>query len=182
MPRTSTLRRCWNCETPSESTVSVMLGSGPRGSAPITLCKRCYTDCLVPLLSGEPPAHREPEAQPTVLVVDDDPGVCGLVMTALEVNGFAVDIATNGKEALCKLHTMSPDAIVLDLWMPVMNGPDFLRALRQTGPGQSVPVLAISAHGACAAVSKLGVEAFLPKPFDVDALIGTVSDLIASPS
>jgi two-component system response regulator (stage 0 sporulation protein F) len=134
------------------------------------------------LLTGETPAPRELALLPTVLVVEDDPNVRFLVTSVLEGSGFTVDAASNGAEALSKMHTVTPDAIVLDLWMPVMNGLDFLRELRRTSPDRLIPVLAISARGTDVTARSLGVEAFLAKPFDLTALVGTVCDLIATPA
>jgi CheY-like chemotaxis protein len=117
---------------------------------------------------------------PTVLVVDDDPGIRGLLTLAFKGEGFEVANASDGVEALTRVHEQWPQAIVLDLWMPVMNGPRFLEVLRQTSYGQSIPVVAISANGRRQTAKQLGVEALLPKPFDLRALIGTVTELVAT--
>ncbi|MBV9173586.1 MAG: response regulator, partial [Chloroflexi bacterium] len=61
-----------------------------------------------------------------VLVVDDEPVIREVVAEALEFEGYAVETATNGAEALAKVRAHAPQAIVLDLMMPVMDGWAFL--------------------------------------------------------
>jgi CheY-like chemotaxis protein len=143
------------------------------------VCDGCFRSCLLPLLGDQehPPVGR---TRPTVLVVDDDPNIRYLLTCALTGEGFTVENAANGEEALTKVHQQSPQAIVLDLWMPVMSGRRFLEELRQTSPGHSIPVIAISAHGRLQASERLGVEEYLAKPFDLRALIGTVRGLVAA--
>ena len=67
---------------------------------------------------------------PLVLVVDDDPGILATVADVLELEGYRVRTATNGREALDVLDTVTPAAIVLDMRMPIMDGWGFAKALR----------------------------------------------------
>lgn len=172
-------RRCWNCDRTSRNVVTVPLEPVSGGRFELTLCHECFRSCFAPLLIGGSPRRRASEPQPTVLVVDDDPGVRRFLMLALECEGFNVDMAANGQEALTRIGEGPPQAIVLDLHMPVMNGQDFLRVLRRSSRAHSIPVLAISAYNADVTASDLGVDAFLAKPLQLRALIGTVTDLIA---
>jgi diguanylate cyclase (GGDEF)-like protein len=80
-------------------------------------------------------------AAATVLVVDDDPGARLLVGSALEVAGFLVITAADGKSALSQLHSHPVDCVVLDVVMPGMNGFDVCRALRALPQSRHVPVL-----------------------------------------
>ena len=116
----------------------------------------------------------------TVLVVDDEPTIRGLVADALAEDGYAVETAGNGREALARARAHRPDLVVLDLRMPVMDGPAFVAACRGLPACAGVPVVLMSAsfHNLdwC---DRLGVAACLPKPFDLDELATTVHRLTA---
>ena len=170
---------CWNCDGEAPDTIGVALRvpSGPQIA--LVLCRPCYTTHYLPLTSEVlEPSSDVPGAR-TVLVVDDDPGILKMLTAVLSDKGFTVDTATDGHEALRSARHRAPDAIVLDLRMPVMNGQDFLRAWRQTTPNPSVPILAISAYEPRPTAEALGVDAFLAKPFDVGALMDTVETLLS---
>jgi two-component system chemotaxis response regulator CheY len=109
-----------------------------------------------------------------ILLVEDDPGVLQSLSIVLEHDGHSVATATNGKEALDLVRESAPDLIILDLWMPVMNGWEFLGRLRETeGHVRDVPVIAVSADMHVKR-QDLPVESFLPKPLDIDTLLTTV--------
>jgi DNA-binding response OmpR family regulator len=111
-----------------------------------------------------------------VLVVDDDRALVRAVRLCLATEGFSVETAINGEEGLEMLRSMSFDAIVLDLQMPVMDGRTFYRAIRDRG--FITPVVLLSAHGAQEARSELAAEAAINKPFDPDDLIAAVKRLV----
>lgn len=115
----------------------------------------------------------------TVLVVDDDPDVRKVLADAFESEGFRVATAANGMQALHRVRDAAPDAIVLDLSMPMMSGDAFLYAWRAGAETQDVPVVAMSAAYPGLQPQDLGVEAFFPKPFDIDLLVRHVKDLLA---
>jgi CheY-like chemotaxis protein len=113
----------------------------------------------------------------TILVVDDDSGIRSLLGMALATEGSDVHMAENGAVALEVVRASHPfDLIVLDLSMPVMDGPTFFRALRAL-PCET-PVLLLSAHGARAARRELGAEAAMDKPFDPFVLAERVRGMI----
>jgi DNA-binding response OmpR family regulator len=115
----------------------------------------------------------------TVLVVDDDPDVRRVLTDAFESEGFRVMTAANGMQALHRTRDATPDVIVLDLNMPMMSGDAFLYAWRAGAETHSVPVVAISAAYPSLQPEDLGVEAFFPKPFEIDLLVRHVKDLLA---
>ncbi len=88
-----------------------------------------------------PPAENQTPAAATVLVVDDDPGARLLVSSALEVAGFRVITAADGKSALDEFHAAAADCVVLDVVMPGMSGFDVCRALRALPHARHVPIL-----------------------------------------
>lgn len=114
----------------------------------------------------------------SVLVVDDDDAIRDMVAETLQYEGYAVEVAENGAEALERLRQKQPDAIVLDLMMPVMDGWQFVEALRELDARAEVPIVVMSAahqlHETADRLLAKGVRAVLAKPFDLDALIGVI--------
>jgi DNA-binding response OmpR family regulator len=108
-----------------------------------------------------------------ILVVEDDPGIRQGIADFLGFEGYAVDVAVNGEEALSYLRERRPSLVVLDLVMPVMNGPQLLERLRSEGIASGVPVAIMTA--AMPGASSLPVaDAYLSKPFDLDQLLEVV--------
>ena len=124
----------------------------------------------------QPTAHAQAEM---VLVVDDDPDVRRVLADAFEAEGFRVMTAANGMQALHRARDAAPDVIILDLNMPMMSGDAFLYAWRVGAETHSVPVVAISAAYPSLQPEDLGVDAFFPKPFEMDLLVRHVKDLLA---
>jgi DNA-binding response OmpR family regulator len=116
-----------------------------------------------------------------VLVVDDDPAIRGLVADALRGEGYAVDLAAHGREALDALRARRPATIVLDLMMPVMDGFSFIEACQREHLCADVPIVVISAvQDALKRIEQVNINACIAKPFDLDDLVRTVG-LYASP-
>ena len=86
-------------------------------------------------------SDKQTSAPATVLVVDDDPGARLLVSSALEVAGFRVVTAEDGKSAMTEFHAHPADCVVLDVVMPGMSGFDVCRALRALPNARHVPIL-----------------------------------------
>ena len=114
-----------------------------------------------------------------ILVVDDDADVRTVLADAFNEEGFRVMTAANGMQALHRVRDAAPDAIILDLNMPMMTGDDFLYAWRGGAETHRIPVVAISAAYPGLHPEDLGVDAFFPKPFEVDLLVRHVRDLLA---
>lgn len=115
-----------------------------------------------------------------ILIVDDEPNVRLAFRTALETAGYAVDEAEDGPAALDHLERFPISLVLLDLKMPVLDGMEVLRRLRETG--NDVPVVIITAHGripdAVAAI-KLGAIDFLSKPLTPIELRKVVREVLA---
>ncbi len=110
-----------------------------------------------------------------VLLVEDDHNIREALLDALAAEGYRVHCAANGREALSALKSCTPQLILLDLMMPVMDGWQF-RSEQQRDPSLArIPVIVISAdHRLKDKVSALAVDAFLAKPFELDTLLATV--------
>jgi two-component system response regulator MprA len=114
-----------------------------------------------------------------ILVVDDEDAIRDALTDSLEFEGYRVESAANGQQALAKVRATRPDAIVLDLMMPVMDGWTFMQECRKDPACVCTPVLVISAHRALQeTTSTLDVQACLAKPFDLDVLVGAVQRLL----
>ena len=112
-----------------------------------------------------------------ILVVDDERAMRELVGEILHEH-YAISVATNGAEALDSIRRQPPDAVVLDMMMPVMDGWTFLAACRAQPQLARVPVIVVSAEpGACEDGRRLGARACVSKPFIVDQLAATVDHL-----
>src|ERR1051326_4465518 len=110
-----------------------------------------------------------------VLVVDDDPAIRGLVADALRDQGYNVDLAAHGREALEAMRARRPATVVLDLMMPIMDGFSFMEACLTEQLCDNVPIVVISAvHDALHRIRELPIHACIAKPFDLDELVRTV--------
>ena len=85
-------------------------------------------------------------AKKKILVVDDNEDNREILVFRLQQLGFEVLVASNGKEAIETASQAKPDVILMDLRMPVMDGWEATRALRQTAWGKDLPVVAVTAH------------------------------------
>jgi CheY-like chemotaxis protein len=109
-----------------------------------------------------------------VLVVEDEPAIREVMTLLFECEGFAVEAAANGQDAVDHSRRHLPDVIVLDLMMPVMNGWEFIKFVATDARLRHVPILVMSAGYISADVKGLDGHPFLAKPFDIDALLGAV--------
>lgn len=106
-----------------------------------------------------------PSDKPDVLIVDDEPQLRNVVASYLEREGFAVRSAADGREALAELAAKRPDALLLDLMLPHVDGLEVLQRLR--AGGDEVPVIVVSARGTephRVAGLELGADDYVAKP------------------
>jgi DNA-binding response OmpR family regulator len=118
-----------------------------------------------------------------VLLAEDDPDVADIVRHVLETDGYSVDLAGDGAEALSCLEAGRPDLVVLDVMMPRLTGFEVLKRLRALeGEGAQVPVLMLSARASQDDIVKgfdLGVSDYVTKPFMIGELRARVRALLA---
>jgi len=118
-----------------------------------------------------------------VLVVDDEPAIVQTARLALEAEGWEVVTASNGAECLLQVESDQPDLVVLDVNMPVLNGFEALRVLRQQDGTRELPVIMLTVRAADGDVLRgwsTGVDLYLTKPFSVDVLVSAVRRMLAA--
>ncbi len=128
-------------------------------------------------VSAEQSRDRQGEAH--VLVVEDDRAVRESLRRSLEFNGYRVSTASDGAEALAGISTVDPDAVVMDVMMPRLDGLETTRALRKVG--NSVPILVLTARDAVGdRVEGLdaGADDYLTKPFALEELLARLRALL----
>ena len=116
-----------------------------------------------------------------ILVVDDDQVIQQLLKVNLELEGYAVEVASDGEEALVLFDRFHPDLVLLDIMMPKLDGWEVARRLAGT-TGGPVPIVLLSARAQESDVQKgndLGVAAYVTKPFDPIQLLHLVAKIIA---
>jgi two-component system, OmpR family, response regulator MprA len=114
-----------------------------------------------------------------ILVVDDDRAVRESLRRSLAFNGYSVELAHDGVEALDKIATDRPDALVLDVMMPRLDGLEVCRQLRSTG--DDLPILVLTARDSVServAGLDAGADDYLPKPFALEELLARMRALL----
>ncbi|MBM2831222.1 MAG: DNA-binding response regulator [Dehalococcoidia bacterium] len=113
-----------------------------------------------------------------ILVVDDEPEILSFIRRGLAYEGYTVDAASNGAEALAKAREQQPDLVVLDIIMPGMDGIEVAKRLRRAS---DVPILMLTAKGTVAdrvAGLDSGADDYLVKPFAFDELLARLRALL----
>jgi DNA-binding response OmpR family regulator len=115
-----------------------------------------------------------------ILIVDDEFGLADVVAEILAENGYEVAIAINGRLGLASVEESRPALILLDIMMPVLDGPAMLRLLRANPDYVQIPVVMMTALPEALSESDMPLyQAALLKPFTPDALLKTMQSLLA---
>jgi CheY-like chemotaxis protein len=127
--------------------------------------------------SGRLRENRVAMRESKILVVEDDDDIRDSLKELLEEEGYRVDTAPNGEQALAKLRDQElPQLILLDLMMPVMDGWQFQKELRRIPSYASLPIIVISASKFSR--EPLNAAAFIPKPLDAGVLLETIESFL----
>ncbi len=111
----------------------------------------------------------------TILIVDDEEQIRESMRGVLADEGYAIRLAENGRRGLEILDKEKPALVILDVWMPEMDGIEFLREVRKRHPKTRVVV--VSGHGnieTAVRATQLGAFDFIEKPFSIESLLGVV--------
>ncbi|WP_093520753.1 response regulator [Stigmatella erecta] len=115
-----------------------------------------------------------------LLLVDDEAAIVEALQDILSDEGYAVEAAFNGEEALQRLHAARPDLMLMDLMMPVMDGRELLRRVRQDPSLHDLPVVVMSA-GRITDEERQAASATLAKPFELEVLLETLQKHLPEP-
>jgi CheY-like chemotaxis protein len=115
------------------------------------------------------PAHH----RAAVLVVDDEPAITALLSEVLEIAGFDVFTATNGRTALAIARREHPVLVLTDRLMPEVDGIEFVRRLRSSPVTNDIPVVLMSSTRPTH--EQIDDIPFLPKPFDLDEVLAVIA-------
>lgn len=119
-----------------------------------------------------------------ILLAEDDETTIFSIRRLLEKSGFNVAVAHDGQEAVEMHENDNFDLIIMDVQMPVMDGIESTRRIRETGPEgkRAIPIIALTAYAMAGDREKFlaaGMNAYIAKPVDFDALLRTVADILA---
>ena len=123
-----------------------------------------------------------PRKRPLVLVVEDDPALGDVMLTALKDDGLDAKLAHDGDEAMRDVDYLAPSVMVLDLMMPKRDGFSVLRELRADGRISRLPVIVVTAIFGMSErlyATELGAADYVTKPFELDDLISRVRALLS---
>jgi len=116
---------------------------------------------------------------PTILIVDDEPAILQSLSGVLLDEGFEVLTAANGYEALKIIEAESPDLVLLDIWMPGIDGIETLKAIKKNNP--FIQVIIITGHGTietAVKATKLGAFDFIEKPLSIDKVVVSINNAL----
>jgi DNA-binding NtrC family response regulator len=120
----------------------------------------------------------------TILVVDDEVGIRALLSEILTDEGHSIEMAENAAQARAAREKLRPDLVLLDIWMPDVDGISLLKEWGATGQ-LTMPVIMMSGHGTidtAVEATKFGAMAFLEKPITLQKLLRAVDQALAKPS
>ena len=116
-----------------------------------------------------------------ILAVDDEPDQLEAINDALKEEGFVVDTAGNGLDALKKIYNSKPDLVLVDVAMPLMSGFTFCETMKNSPLTANIPILMLT--GLCGPLARLngyahGANAYLAKPFYPEELVAKIVELL----
>ncbi len=117
----------------------------------------------------------------TILIVDDEPKNRKLARDLLEVFGYVIIEAENGKQGVEMTKTHKPDLILMDIMMPVMDGIEATRILKTDSTTQTIPILAVSSmamKGDQERIIGYGCDGYLAKPYNIHELKEMLAELL----
>ena len=138
-------------------------------------------NALLNQLRGQDDASDSPSGKlrKTVLVVDDEPTIREYLRQELEPEGYIVQEAENGLEAISKAKELMPDLVILDVMMPLMNGFDAAAVLKNDPQTMKIPIVILSIIEDLERGYRIGINRYLKKPIEADVLLNEVASLVS---
>ena len=121
-------------------------------------------------------------AAKTILIVDDDLQLARLLDVAFTAAGYRTIVAKDGAAALVEVEIAHPDLMLMDVFMPVIDGTTFGRIVRASPATRDTPIIVMSGTASRDQVLPVAIDGFLAKPFDMDVLLRLVVALIGVPT
>jgi DNA-binding response OmpR family regulator len=118
-----------------------------------------------------------------ILIADDEPNIVAALEFLLQRNGYEVQIARNGEEALKLVESGLPDLVLLDIMMPVRSGYEVCKRIRQRPGWDHIKIVMLSAKGRDAEVNKglaMGADLYITKPFSTRDLMDKINGLLTA--
>lgn len=124
------------------------------------------------------------DSRQTILMVEDDEHIAYILRFLLERNGFAVEQAVDGREALQRLALPPPDLVLMDIMLPYHDGLELLERLRGEPAWRTTPVLMLTAKAREADIVQaldLGADDYVTKPFQPEEVLARVRRMLRKP-
>lgn len=122
-------------------------------------------------------------ASPRILIVDDEQPLARILSFAFQNEDYRVELAADGIDCMNKVSTFEPDAVLMDIMMPKLDGLETIRLLRQNRLHKNIVIVAMSARGAPENQQEAldaGADLFVKKPFQVGRLLESVVQRLAA--
>jgi CheY-like chemotaxis protein len=125
-------------------------------------------------------SNKERSMDKKILVVDDESDLLKVILLRLKKTGYEVFGGADGQEALDLARQIIPDLIILDVYLPVINGDDVAKRLKKDDELKHIPIILISASSVALGerASKCGADGYLTKPYEHEELIGMVKKIL----
>ena len=117
----------------------------------------------------------------TILIADDEPNIVAAIEYLLRQSGYAVQVASNGEDALELIEAFVPDLVLLDVMMPKRSGYEVCARIRERADWRHIKIVMLSAKGREAEVNKgmsMGADLYVTKPFSTRELMAKIKELL----
>jgi len=121
-------------------------------------------------------------ASPKILIADDEPNIVLSLEFLLQQHGYQTAAARNGGETLQLITVFAPDLILLDIMMPLYDGFEICKRIRENPATRHIKIILLTARGRNAEIEKglaLGADVYVTKPFSTSALLAEIQKLMA---
>lgn len=114
----------------------------------------------------------------TILLVDDEKDILVALKELLEMEGYKIICASNGEEGVKKFREFTPDLIISDMMMPILNGNEMIKLIRDNATYPKVPIIMMSSVTALSKIENPSWDAFIRKPSGIDNILNVIKKLL----